>query len=254
MGLEADGRSDLYSVGLIAHELLTGRPAFSERDPVELLQRHILDDVPSLPHVSGDLEALVLWLCKRLRRDRLASATEALACLRSLQVSGMPERSAFEQDSLADPAAMAFTLGAMRVVGAVGAVVVSASDGMVVAAAGDPRVREQARMDIVVVQAQLDVLGKLGRASEEVREFTITLGDVVQLIYISSGGRHIGFVFVDRRVGNLALARKGLAPLLERGLHRREDDVPAHDPGARLGRSAEARSAETAPRETDTGS
>lgn len=219
MGLEVDARSDLYSVGIIAHELLMGRPPFLERDPVELLQRHILDDVPSLPHVSGHVEALVLRLCGRLRRDRFESATEALASVRSvrsgksLQQAGDTLKRSEKPRPSSKPPATAFTKGAMRVAGAIGAVVVSTLEGTVVALSGSPGVCEQALRDVHVVQAQLEVLRKLGRTGHEIREFTMTVGDTVQLIYLFGDGERVGFVFVDRRVGNLALAREGLASL-----------------------------------------
>ncbi|MCX7933768.1 MAG: response regulator, partial [Planctomycetota bacterium] len=80
-----DCRGDLYSLGCVWFHLLTGRPPFSGRDPLELLHAHrtepiwpILDLVPNLPPGLADmLEAL---LAKK-PAQRLGSAHEVIALL-----------------------------------------------------------------------------------------------------------------------------------------------------------------------------
>ena len=51
---EIDGRADLYSVGCIAHELLTGRPPFVDDDPLRLLQAQLNQAPPRLPDETVD--------------------------------------------------------------------------------------------------------------------------------------------------------------------------------------------------------
>lgn len=47
-GKPADPRSDLYAMGVILYELLSGRPPFSGADDFELISAHLHDDPPPL--------------------------------------------------------------------------------------------------------------------------------------------------------------------------------------------------------------
>ena len=47
LGHVVDHRCDLYSLGVVAYEMLTGRPPFSGRSPLAVLMRHVKDPVPT---------------------------------------------------------------------------------------------------------------------------------------------------------------------------------------------------------------
>jgi serine/threonine protein kinase len=79
-GAPVDERADLYSVGLVAYELLAGRRPFCSRDPVALLDAHLSDNAPPLrsiaPEISPELERVVAAALEKSPIDRPATAVE----------------------------------------------------------------------------------------------------------------------------------------------------------------------------------
>lgn len=85
-----DGRSDLFSLGIVLYELLTGRRLFKARNRDETLARVRRAEVPSprayRPEISEDLEDFLLRTLSRHREDRWANAGEMLDALAQLIV------------------------------------------------------------------------------------------------------------------------------------------------------------------------
>jgi eukaryotic-like serine/threonine-protein kinase len=48
-GLPLDARSDIYALGILAFEMLTGRVPFHDENPMNVLQMHLRAEVPPLP-------------------------------------------------------------------------------------------------------------------------------------------------------------------------------------------------------------
>ncbi|MFC8372989.1 serine/threonine-protein kinase [Streptomyces sp. NPDC057239] len=75
--------SDLYSLGCVLYELLTGAPPFATGSQFLLYHRHAHDPVPPLderrPGVPAGLRELVEALLEKKPEDRPASATEVAA-------------------------------------------------------------------------------------------------------------------------------------------------------------------------------
>jgi serine/threonine-protein kinase len=80
-GEPAGPQSDLYSLGCVLEEMLTGAPPFTAETPVALLHRHVHDEPipPSArrPEVGAALDAAVLHLLAKDPADRPADAAAA---------------------------------------------------------------------------------------------------------------------------------------------------------------------------------
>ncbi len=85
-GKGADARSDLYSLGIVFYEILTGRRPFAGDTPFATLSKHVSEPPtpPSLitPNVPGELEAIILRLLAKAPDDRFPGAEELLIALR----------------------------------------------------------------------------------------------------------------------------------------------------------------------------
>jgi serine/threonine-protein kinase len=79
---QLDARSDIYSLGIVVYEMLTGRVPFHSDTPLGYLRKHMLEDpppfhavAPGLP-VPPQLEAVVMKALTKDRDRRYASALE----------------------------------------------------------------------------------------------------------------------------------------------------------------------------------
>ncbi len=92
--------ADLYALGAILFEMLSGRPVFLDREPVILMGQHLRDKPPKLREVAPDLEApielelLIDELLRKLPTERPASATLVRKRLAELDWSGRLVRDA----------------------------------------------------------------------------------------------------------------------------------------------------------------
>ena len=104
-GRPLDGRSDLFAVGIVLHELLTGKRLFRGRSEAEtlalMLNAPVGDPSKLLPDVPDDLGAIAMGL---LRRDVEArTATSRLALEDLLGCSATSSRAALDLEALLKP-------------------------------------------------------------------------------------------------------------------------------------------------------
>jgi eukaryotic-like serine/threonine-protein kinase len=84
-GEETDIRSDLYSLGIVLYEMLTGRLPFCSTSEYELLKMHVEVPVPPprslAAGISEGLEAVLLRALEKKPENRFASAAQLRAAL-----------------------------------------------------------------------------------------------------------------------------------------------------------------------------
>ncbi len=104
MGGEVTPRADLYSLGAMLYEMVTGRPPFLGDDSVAIIGQHI-NTPPVAPtwhngQCPRSLEALMLRLLAKDPSERPGSASDVLAALDGLDLTGTAEVSVEEAQPL----------------------------------------------------------------------------------------------------------------------------------------------------------
>ena len=86
-GGRGDERSDQYSLGVVAYELLTGRPPYTGDSLMAVAMKHVRDPVPSVrdarPDVPERVDAVVAKAMAKDPRDRFGSMEALAAALES---------------------------------------------------------------------------------------------------------------------------------------------------------------------------
>ena len=84
-GEEIDGRSDLYALGVIIYEMLTGFQPYQSETPGKVMMMHILEPVPQITKVKSDVSPAVdAVIEKSMAKDpnqRFSTAAETAAAL-----------------------------------------------------------------------------------------------------------------------------------------------------------------------------
>jgi serine/threonine protein kinase len=82
-GSPLDARSDLFSLGCVLYEMVSGRQAFARKTVVETMSAILYDEPPDLEAVASDLQHLVAHCLEKRPEARFQSAQDLAFGLRS---------------------------------------------------------------------------------------------------------------------------------------------------------------------------
>ncbi|MFT4128002.1 MAG: Stk1 family PASTA domain-containing Ser/Thr kinase [Gordonia sp. (in: high G+C Gram-positive bacteria)] len=93
-GIKVDPRSDIYSMGCVLFELMTGEPPFTGDSPVAVAHQHVHED-PRWPsevrsEIPPELDSIVMKAMSKNKENRYQSAAELRADLIKVLAGGKP--------------------------------------------------------------------------------------------------------------------------------------------------------------------
>jgi len=94
--MDIDGRADIYGLGATFYHLVTGRVPFMAEDPVEVMKKHLKDQLVPPDHINmalsaGVSEVIEVMMAKN-RDERYSNIDELLLDLKAVKAGQAPMR------------------------------------------------------------------------------------------------------------------------------------------------------------------
>ena len=85
-GMVVDGRTDIYSLGVIFYEMLTGERPYQGDSAIKVIMQHIQSPLPTLPEDLSRFQPMLTKMMHKDRDQRFVNAAELVAYIDNLLV------------------------------------------------------------------------------------------------------------------------------------------------------------------------
>jgi serine/threonine protein kinase len=84
---DIDGRSDIYSLGVVLYEMLTGKKPFEGDSQLNIAFKHTKEPIPRLPKELSQYQQLIGGMMAKKRDDRISSGAQFMEMLGKIESS-----------------------------------------------------------------------------------------------------------------------------------------------------------------------